>query len=554
MLTYLKIENLALIESSETEFSPGFNVITGETGAGKSILLGAVLLLLGGRGDRSVIRSGESRCEICGSFLLTPDTAAAVRPMLDAAEIPFDADAPELHLRRIITENTTRCHINNVPVTVRMLHELGGLLIDVHGANEHQSLVSRSRQLDLLDRYAESAAMRNKCAGICRRIAELEAERAGFEKNMPSQAEAAHLELVAEEIGRVNPRPGEDGELAARHALASNAKHIMELTAALAALLGDGENSVSEQLSQAYRLIQDLSQADEKKSGEFAGRCGVICESVQELANDLTLFGSNVELDEESFMELEERLSSLHTLKRRYGPGLEQVLATQAEALARLDDYRQGSSKREAFEQKAQLLRQELQQAADELTALRQSRAEEFTRQVCGKLKAIGFASGRLEAGFEKCEPGANGQDIFELFFSANQGEELLPLRKVASSGELSRLMLALKTVLADADQVPVSIFDEIDVNIGGETACQVAEELHKLGQHRQILAISHLPQVAARGDSHFAVSKESSDSRTVSHIIRLDDSARLHEIARMLGGGAAAEEHARNILSGGRR
>ncbi len=552
MLTYLKIENLALIEHSEAEFEPGFNVITGETGAGKSILLGAVSLLLGDRADKSVIRAGAERCEICGSFMLPAESVPEVAELLAGAEIPFDTGEPELHLRRIITAGGGRCHINNVPVTVKMLHDLGELIIDVHGANEHQSLISRSRQLDLLDRYAGSEKERKACADCCNKLKLLADEKAEFEKNMPSAVEAAHLELVLEEIDKVNPQSGEDAELTARHGLAANAKRIMECTAELSAMLGEGENSVAEQLSGAYRLLQELAQMDDKKGGEFLDRCAVLSESVRELAGELEDFGSGVELDEAAFAELEERLSMLHTLKRHYGPSLEQVLQTREEAQDRLDDYRRGSEKRADFERREKAIRQELQKNADTLTALRKEKAAEFARLVCAKLWAIGFKGGVLEPDFAVTEPGANGQDIFELNFSANPGEPALPLRKIASSGELSRLMLALKTVLTDADRVPVSVFDEIDVNIGGETACRVAEELQSLGRKRQILAISHLPQVAAKGDAHFAVSKGGEDFRTVSHIVRLQGEERLKEIARMLGGGKAAMAHAAEILDGG--
>lgn len=554
MLTYLKIENLALIECSEVEFAPGFNVITGETGAGKSILLGAISLLLGERADRSVIRAGAERCEICGSFLLPETTALDVAPLLAAAEIPFDLAQPELQLRRIITENGGRCHINNVPVTVRMLHDLGELLIDVHGANEHQSLISRTRQLELLDRYAGSEAERKACAELCAELTALEEERAAFERDMPSGTEAAHLELLIGEIEKVAPVSGEDAELAARHALASNSRQIMEDTARLAALLGDGESSVSEQLSQAYRVLQELARLDEARGSEFLDRCAVLSESVRDLADDLADFGGNVELNEQEFQELEERLSQLHTLKRHYGPTLERVLETLEEAKVRLDDYRRGSEKRSEFDRREKELRRMLKEAAAALTRLRQTKAKEFTAQVRAKLGAIGFAAGALEPAFSAIEPGANGQDQLELLFSANPGEPPQPLRKIASSGELSRLMLALKTVLSDADRVPVAIFDEIDVNIGGETACRVAAELQSLGQRRQLLAISHLPQVAARGDAHFAVSKGAEEARTVSHIVRLRGDDRLNEIARMLGGSKAALKHARDILKDGSR
>lgn len=549
MLSYLKIDNLALIEHSEVEFAPGFNVITGETGAGKSILLGAVSLLLGDRADRTVIRAGADRCEICGVFQLAPTFAAEVAPLLEAADIPFDISGGELQLRRIITESSGRCHINGVPVPVRLLKEIGERLIDVHGANEHQSLISRARQLELLDRYAGAAALQQQCAALCRELTQLAEEREAFDRSMPNPAEATYLEMLIAEIDKTDPQPGEDEELTARHALAANSRQIMADTAALATLLNEGENSVTEQLSQAYRVLQELARLDGGKCGEFLERCELVSESLRELADDLADFGSSVELNEAEFIELENRLSAIHSLKRRYGPTLEAVLESRESAAVRLDDFRRGDEKRQEFIRREAGLRRELTAAARELSALRKKSAARFTEAVRAKLGAIGFAAGMLEAEFSAVEPGANGADQLELLFSANPGEPAQPLRKIASSGELSRLMLALKTVLADADAVPVAIFDEIDVNIGGETAARVGEELHKLGERRQLLAISHLPQVAARGDRHFAVSKAAEGGRTASHIVALDAAARRLEIARMLGGGEAAFTHAGKIL-----
>ncbi len=549
MLSYLKIENLALIERSEVEFEHGFNVITGESGAGKSILLEAVSLLLGDRADRTVIRAGTDRCEICGIFLLAPETAAELIPVLETAEIPFDPDQPELHLRRIITASGGRCHVNNVPVTVRVLREIGELLIDVHGANEHQSLTSRTRQLELLDRYAEVEPLREACAEICAELAALREERAAFAASQPSAAEAGHLEMLVEEIERVSPRPGEDEELAARHRLAANAREIMEESARLSALLSDAEDSVADRLSEAYRMLQNLARLDEKKGGELLERCGLAAESIRELAADIADFGGGVEMNEAEFQELESRLSALHSLKRRYGPSLEQVLATLEDARSRLAAYRGGDARRAEWDRRERDLLERLQGAADRLTERRRIRAADFTMEVGAKLRAIGFTAGTLTAEFTRQEPGANGQDQLDLLFSANPGEPAQPLRKIASSGELSRLMLALKTVLCDADRVPVAVFDEIDVNIGGETAARVGAELRALGKKRQLLAISHLPQVAARGDAHFAVTKAVEHGRTVSHIVRLDSEARQKEIARMLGGGTAALAHAGELL-----
>jgi DNA repair protein RecN (Recombination protein N) len=549
MISFLKIENLALIRHTEVDFAPGLNVITGETGAGKSILLGAIGLLLGARADRTVIRAGAERCEICGLFQLPPAAAAAVAPLLEKRDIPFDPAAPELAIRRIIAETSGRCHVNDTPVTVKTLQELGELLIDVHSANEHQSLTSKACQLELLDRYAGADGPVAVCAEAFRQLAALRREEAAFAAGLPSPAEAAQLAMIIEDIEKVDPKSGEDEELATRHGLAANARQIIADSAELATMLSDGENSMLDQLSGVYRKLQELTRFDAVRGGELQEICGIATEQLRELAERIADFGSGLELDEAAFAELEHRLSLLYTLKRRYGPSLDQVIDALTDARARLDDYRRGDEKRAEFKRREADFRQKLAAAADELSRLRRSKAAQLAAEVEEKLQHLGFPAGRIEAQFTDIEPGPNGRDALELLFSANAGEAPQPLRKIASSGELSRLMLALKTVLSDADRIPVAVFDEIDVNIGGETATKVADELRKLAVRRQLLAISHLPQVAAKGDVHFVVSKCDEAGRTVSTILRLDADGRRREIARMLGGGQAADIHARDLL-----
>ncbi len=550
MLAYLRIENLALIEHSEVEFASGFNVITGESGAGKSILLEAISLLLGDRADHTVIRTGADRCEVCGVFYLPPETVSAAAPLLATMEIALDPVQPELHLRRVITFSGTRCQVNNVPVTTRILKTIGELLIDVYGADEHQSLTSRTCQLALLDRYAGVEQLQSDCAEICAELAGVRGERAEFAASLPSAAEVSRLEAVVEEIEQVSPKENEDELLGARHRLVVGAKELVEESTRLAMLLRDDENSVTEELSEAYRLLQHMARMDEEKIGEFMKRCAVATEAVRDLAADISEFGSGVEMDAEEFQSLEKRLSALYGIKRRYGPSLGQVLETLSNAKNRLAAYYDGDKRRASLERQEHALEKRLQTSADRLSESRRSRAAAFTEEVCGKLRSIGFPGGTVTAEFSRVEPGANGQDQVELLFSANVGEPMRPLRKIASSGELSRLMLALKTVLCDADRIPVAIFDEIDVNIGGETAAKVGMELRVLGRKRQVLAVSHLPQVAAMGDVHFAVDKAVDHGRTFSRIVRLDGEGRRREIARMLGGGAAALSHAAELLS----
>ena len=549
MLIYVKITNFALIEESELEFGSGFNVVTGESGAGKSILMGAVELLLGGRVDKGVIRNGCDRCMVCGGFAVPAGLAGAVGAILVPAGIPFDPAEP-LQLRRVIGQSSVRNYVNDTPVSARLLASVGEQLIDLHGANEQLSLTVPARQLDLLDRYAGA----EEAAALCGRIAgELEAlakEREEFDRQTPDEAERSRLELQLEDIDKVNPAPGEDEELSARFKVAGNSRQVLETAGQLTAALTEGEDSVADRLGSVYRRLLELSRIDEALAAGLLEECDRIQEEVSALSGRVAELADKVDLDPEALAAIESRLGELFTIKRRYGPTLEQVLAVRGEAFRRLELYRNTAVRRQEFERRKAELTAELRRAAEKLSALRKKKAAEFAERVRSKLGAIGFAKCVLEVAFSEVEPGPNGMDRVELLFSANAGESVHPLRKIASSGELSRLMLALKTVLADADSIPVVVFDEIDVNIGGETANRVGEELHHLGRNRQILCISHLAQVAARADRHFRVEKHTEEGRTFSECRELDAAGRVREIGRMLGGGESAVTHARAILS----
>ena len=549
MLIYVKITNFALIEESELEFGSGFNFVTGESRAGKSILMGAVELLLGGRVDKGVIRNGCDRCMVCGGFAVPAGLAGAVGAILVPAGIPFDPAEP-LQLRRVIGQSSVRNYVNDTPVSARLLASVGEQLIDLHGANEQLSLTVPARQLDLLDRYAGA----EEAVALCGRIAgELEAlakEREEFDRQTPDEAERSRLELQLEDIDKVNPAPGEDEELSARFKVAGNSRQVLETAGQLTAALTEGEDSVADRLGSVYRRLLELSRIDEALAAGLLEECDRIQEDVSALSGRVAELADKVDLDPEALAAIESRLGELFTIKRRYGPTLEQVLAVRGEAFRRLELYRNTAVRRQEFERRKAELTAELRRAAEKLSALRKKKAAEFAERVRSKLGAIGFAKCVLEVAFSEVEPGPNGMDRVELLFSANAGESVHPLRKIASSGELSRLMLALKTVLADADSIPVVVFDEIDVNIGGETANRVGEELHHLGRNRQILCISHLAQVAARADRHFRVEKHTEEGRTFSECRELDAEGRVREIGRMLGGGESAVTHARAILS----
>lgn len=549
MLNWLKISNLALIESADVEFGPAFNAVTGETGAGKSILLSTVALLLGERAEKSLIRTGKDRCEIAAGISIVPGSQPELDQLLADAGIALDPGAPEIQLRRIITPSQNRNFINDSAVTLPTLKAIGEYLVNIHGANEHQSLISRSKQLSLLDRYANARPLQEKCKAHMNTIRQLQQEQSEALSKTPSPLEARHLEALIHDIEQVNPQVGEDVEISTRHKLAANSIELKQSAFQAIRLLTDSENSLADQLGEVHRTLFDLNRIDTVNGSRFLNSCEELTETIRDLARELEHYGSEIDLDEEAFAALENRLAAIQTLKRRYAPTLEQIFSMLEEARQKLELYKRSASIREEYDARIAAEQNTLETVAGELSSLRRDAAKKLCSQVCRQLARLGFKQSRLELEFSVTEPGANGMDQVDFLFSANPGETPRPLRQIASSGELSRIMLALKTVLATADAVPVVIFDEIDVNIGGETAREVGLALRELSQSRQLLAISHLPQVAACADHHYAVAKHSDNDRTQTHIHLLNFQQRQAELTRMLGGGEAARQHAISLL-----
>ena len=482
-----------------------------------------------------------------GIFSLSAETAERIGKLLDEAGVPFDAEAGELALRRVMTASATRNFIADTPVGGKLLAAVGAELVDFHGVNDQLSLLVPARQLELLDRFGHLEERRGKCAELCSAIAELEKERAAFEANLPDDSAADRLRLMVEEIELCNPAPGEDEELAGKHRLAANSQQVLACASELSQLLSEGEDSVADRLGTVHHRLSELERLDSCLTEELLRKSMDIQDAVTELSRDIAALADKVDLDPEELAAIEARLEELYTLKRRYGPSLEQVLDALEEGKRRLRSVDEAAQARRDFAAKRKALDAELAAAAKELSSGRKKCAEKFLSKCRAKLELIGFAGCRLEARFEETAPGVSGMDKLELWFSANVGEDMRPLRKIASSGELSRVMLAMKTVLADADAVPTVVFDEIDMNIGGETANRVGEELHALGSHRQILCISHLVQVAARADAHFLAEKHTEKGRTFSVVRRLDDVK--PELARMLGGGESSLRHAEALM-----
>ncbi len=553
MLNWLSVRNLAVVESAELELAPGFNAITGETGAGKSVVMGALGLLLGARADKSVIRTGSTHCELAAGFDFDPVVQTALTAFLKENELLNEDEPGTLLLRRVLTQTSTRNFVNGAAVNLGILKSIAAFLVDIHAANENAAVLDAARQLDVLDRFAGLEPEQERTRIAWNNWAALRAEKERFDASLPSPEACERLRRDWEEIDRASTHENEDVELNARHELAAHSQSIVESASAVCGLLTENEESIVERLAECRRLLRTLERIDPAHASEFMDGLDAASESVNALSASLASFAADIEIDEREFIEMENRLRLLQTLKRRYGPELSDVLAHAERIREQLDAFDNADSQRREFQKKDAILQSAWRAAAEELSRKRAAAAARLAEVLSRETQKLGFLKAEFRIELAEGPAGPNGIDRVHFLFTSNPGVPPIPLRDVASSGEVSRIMLAVKTVLAKADDVPTLIFDEIDANIGGETACRVADELVELSKSKQIISISHLPQVAVRAERHFRVEKRAEGERTISVVVALNGKARVGELARMLGGGKSAEQHAKDLLNSSR-
>lgn len=538
MLVSLRIRNLALMEDLTWEPGPGLNILSGETGAGKSILIDAFNLLLGERADRTMIRDGAMECQVEGVVRL-PTGLQAMLPALGVEEA-----GEEVLLRRSFSaQGQNRQWINGSPVTLGMLKKLGDVLADLHGPHDHQSLLAADPQLDALDAYGRHEAEVGAVRGTWER---LRGARAALEElRAAAGGDAAQkIEFLSHQIGEIEqaaPRAGEDVEVEADYRAASHARRIAELAGSAVDALAEAEGNVLEVLARVQKALQEWQALDPAAAGFVEANAGIVAQ-VRDLQVELRARAEAVELDPQRLAELEQRLGTLQMLKRKYGGTLEAVLE-KAEALRRERDLLTGQGEREAaLMEEIRTAESAWAKAAAALSAARAQAAPRLGAAVSKQLKALGFKQAEFAVALGVREhPGARGRDTVEFQLAPNPGESARALRAIASSGEMARVMLAIKSVLAERDQVPVLIFDEVDANVGGETAVAVGERLRALAGSHQVLCITHLPQVAAAGHRHYRVEKRVVNGRTVAGISELTGEERMEELARMLGGSSVS-------------
>ena len=548
MIEWITIRNLALVEEADIEFGSGFNVVTGESGAGKSVIMSAISLLLGERAGKNILRTGANRCEICSSVSLSGSVKKLVATILIEADIA-ENEGNSLLLKRIITSSGTRNFVNDTPVTLRTLKQLGDLLIDIHGPHEHQSLLKTSAQLNILDNYGDLLPLRTCTEKCWDELQSTRRELENLEKNFPSAVEAEHLRTIISAIETAAIQEREDEAITEKHKLAANSRDLLEAFRNSVTILNESEESVADKLAELRRGLAVFEKLELKETKNYLQHCDELIESCRELAFDIENFAGTIELDEREFVAIEERLSIIQNLKRKYGPTLEDVIKTAEDARKKLEKAENFEDIRSTLQEKEKNAFANLKKSANELSEKRKKVSVKFAKLVEKSLQTLGFTNAGFHVDFLPIEPSRRGSDAIEFMFTANPGEPRNPLRKVASSGEISRVMLALKTVLADADSVPVLVFDEIDVNIGGKTALTVGKELKALSRTHQLFCISHLPQVAAAADRHYKVEKIVKNGRTLTSITLLELDQRKEEISRMLGGGKAAGKHAEELI-----
>lgn len=551
MLSFLKIRHLALVEDVTWDLRAGLIGVTGETGAGKSIIVGALKLILGERADRTLIRNGQDTCTVEAGFHLK-DTRAVDAVLAEAGLEPC-LDGELLIKRGISTSGANKQFVNCSPVTIQVLKNLGEHLVDLHGPHDHQSLNSRERQLEMLDKYAgiEDQLVSYRDAwrlwrDALHELQELESsERAGSQQ-------LDMLRFQVQEIAAAALQPGEEEEVEARHRVAANGARLAELCGMITSRLSGGEGGVLDALREIGRCIHELEKTDPASARLFEGFKSAQIE-LTELENSVQDYMGELETDPEELSRLDQRIHVIQTLKRKYGPTVAAILGFQSEAEAKLHKI---ENRAEEIERLQQLVRDRLK-SVDKLAAQigkkRAAAAPRLAAEIAAHLADLGFKRSLFEARLSPLEePGAQGMDDVDFLFAPNPGEPMKPLRLTASSGEMSRVLLAVKSALARQDAVPLLVFDEIDANVGGNIAEAVGRKMASLGATHQVIAITHFPQVASLAGSHFVVTKDIEDDRTRSTIREVEDDERVEELARMLGGKAeSAREHARSLLAG---
>ena len=535
MLTLLKIRNLALVDELVWELGSGLISVTGETGAGKSVIVGALKMILGERADKNLIRTGEDTCTIESVFDLS-DTSE-INAILEEGGLP-PCDDTQIIIRRSIGTSTNRQFINDSPVTINLLKKIGERLVDLHGPHDHQSLLSQERQLAMLDAYAVTDSLLSEYRAVYRTWREKSQELEEIQNaENASEQELELLRYQLDEIDSAKLTPADGDELQERYHRSSNSSRLVELAAQAVTTL-TSEDGILSRITDLQRIIRDLEKFDPSIADKVSSLETASIE-LQDLEATLTDYAEELDIDPAEATTIEGRVNLVESLKRKYGPTIDDILSRQETISNRLDNIDNRTEKIEALTLALAETRKELEGIAKKLSASRKKSAPKLAQDISSQLKDLGFKQSSFEVELSPLkDPSLHGLESCNFLFGPNPGEPLLPLRQIASSGEISRVMLAVKSSLAEQDATPLMVFDEIDANVGGEIARAVGKKMARLGQLHQVIAITHFPQVAATAAAHFVVEKEVIAGRTRSKLYPVEGEKRITELVRMLGGG----------------
>lgn len=551
MLETLRIHNFALIDEAEVEFRRGFNAMTGETGAGKSILMGALNLVLGARASTDVLREGAERATVEAVFRLGKP-GRRLQSLLKQHDVALE-DGALLLSRAVHADGRSRAYAGGVMVPVSVLAAIGDELVDLHGQHDHQSLLRAERQLDLLDAFAGAEALADEAGGLVAQLRTMEKVIASLEGD--DRERARQLEFMRFEVAEIDAAgltPGEEEALKTRLNRITHAETIYTQAVLAYGLLYESDDVPAiDRIDAALQQLEGLAGIDERFR-LLAEQLNEARTAVDAVAQEVRGFTDRVEFDPQELEELNQRKALLQTLKRKYGASVDEILAYREKAATELAAYDQRDERLEALRAQRQQVLGQARAAAEKLSAKRKAGAEKLARQVSTALQDLGMKGARFDVHFETVELCGTGIDRVEFMLAANAGERSKPLKSVASGGEISRIMLALKVVFAGADAIGTLVFDEIDSGVGGAVARKVAEKIAQLAKSHQVLCITHIAQIAAVADAHFTVSKKTVKGRTSTSVGEVSGQGRVEEIARLLDGSLTevSLEHARALLA----
>lgn len=552
MLTELRIENFAIIQSLDLEFKPGLITFTGETGAGKSIILDAITAVVGGRADPTMIRAGAERASVEATFTLSEANREPLTEILTREDLLDDANYLTL-TRELRREGRSTARVNGRSVSINLVREIGEYLIDIHGQSEHLSLLQVRQHLHLLDRYAATEAELSEYRKAYDQLVALRRELNQLRQTeQDAERRTDLLSYQLQEIDAAQLRPGEEVELRQERERLANAENLASLAQQALSLLDEGSPetpAISDLIGQVVQSMTSLARIDESQAS-LLEQADNVANILSDLALELRDYLENIEFNPKRLEQTEERLDLIHKLQRKYGGSIEAVLAFAETARQELDTIAHATERIAELEEKEEQALKMLAVKAQALSRKRKAAGETLQAAVESELNDLSMSGARFSVDFqytpdpegvlldsgETVSFDSTGIDRIEFMIAPNPGEGLKPLVKIASGGETSRLMLALKNVLAQADNIPTLIFDEIDQGIGGRVGMVVGEKLWQLGRRHEVLCVTHLPQLAAFGDQHFQVSKKIVGGRTITQVEQLDESHRLNELAQMLG------------------